>query len=169
MTTQLLVFGVLGVLTTAYAFWVNRWLLGPDGAGRPTVLECLYYLFGVLSVCMGWYFNVRYTHHVGSQASYVSYTKALFANFAADSAAQDYIMVNVVLLPLWTIVDGRRRGLRSPWIFFVVSLFTSLAFAMALYLALVERQERVRRRAADQGVAATAPAPPAADRSVAPT
>jgi len=145
MTAQLLIFGILGVLTTAYAFAVNRQLFGADGAGRVSVLEGLYYALGAISVCVGWYFNVRYTHHVGAQASYVDYTKALFANWAADSAAQDYIMVNVVLLPLWTIVDGRRRGLRSPWIFFAMSLFTSLAFAMAFYLAFVERQVRTSR------------------------
>ena len=164
MTTQLGVFGVLGVLTTAFAFRVNRWLFGGDGAGRVTFLEGLYYLIGVVSVCIGWYFNVKYTHHVGAKASYVAYTQALFANFAADSAAQDYIAVNVVLLPLWTIVDGRRRGLRAPWIFFVMSLFTSLAFAMAFYLAFVERQERMGRRAAVPAPAGTAP-----DRSPAPT
>ena len=69
----------------------------------------------------------------------------LFTNWAADLAAQDYTIVNLVLLPLWTIVDGRRRGLRIPWIFFVMSLFTSLAFAMALYLAFVERTVRYER------------------------
>src|SRR5271155_5617006 len=74
MTTQLLVFGVLGILTTAYAFWVNRRLFGADGAGRITVLEGAYYFFGVVGVCIGWYFNVRYTHHVGSKANYVTYT-----------------------------------------------------------------------------------------------
>ena len=166
MTTQLLVFGVLGVLTTAYAFRANRWLFGEGGAGRVSLLEGAYYAVGVLSVCIGWYFNVRYTHHVGSKASYVDYTRALFANFAADSAAQDYIVVNVVLLPLWTIVDGRRRGIRSPWIFFVMSLFTSLAFAMAIYLAVVERQERVRSRPTSP---AAAPDDPDPDRAVAPT
>jgi hypothetical protein len=50
-----------------------------------------------------------------------------------------------VLLPLWTIVEGRRRGLRWAWIFFVVSLFTSLAFAIALFLAFMERQFRYSR------------------------
>ena len=164
MTTQLLVFGVLGVLTTAYAFWVNRWLFGEGGAGRMTVLETVFYAVGVVSACVGWYFNVKYTHHVGSKASYVDYTKALFANWAADSAAQDYIIVNVVLLPLWTIVDGRRRGLKAPWIFFVISLFTSLAFAMAFYLAFVERQVRVGRQMPSE-VATTTDH----DRSVAPT
>ena len=83
-----------------------------------------------------------------AHASYVNYTKMLFTNWASDSAAQDYIIVNVVLLPLWTIVDGRRRGLRLPWIFFVMSLFTSLAFSMAMYLAFVERQIRYAREVA---------------------
>ena len=102
----------------------------------------------------------------------MAWTKALFANsaanWAADSAAQDYIMVNVVLLPLWTIVDGRRRGLRSPWIFFVMSLFISLAFAMAFYLAFVERQVRADRKKAAE-LTTPAPAPGSgADAAVAP-
>jgi hypothetical protein len=168
MTTQLLVFGVLGILTTAYAFWANRWLFGEGGAGRVGALEAIFYAVGVISVCVGWYFNVKYTHHVGSKANYVSYTKALFANWAADSAAQDYIIVNVVLLPLWTIVDGRRRGLKAPWIFFVISLFTSLAFAMAFYLAFVERQERVARAKRTPGIRADRPSA-APDPTGAPT
>lgn len=32
--------------------------------------------------------------------------------------------------------------MQIPWIFFVMSLFTSLAFSMAFYLAFVERQIR---------------------------
>src|SRR5450631_3050278 len=151
MTTSLLVFGTLGVVSTAYAFVANRRLFVSGRAGRVSVLEGLFYFFGVASLCTGWYFNVRYTHQYGHQASYVDYTKALFSNWAADSAAQDYIMVNLVLLPLWTIVDGRRRGLRAPWIFFVMSLFTSLAFAMAFYLAFVERQIRHTRQQEAEG------------------
>lgn len=145
MTTQLGYYGALGVVTTAIAVWANRRLFVRGGAGRVTPLECAFYLFGLTSLVLGWYFNVRYVHQYGHQASYVNYTKTLFGNWASDSAAQDYVMVNVVLLPLWTIVDGRRRGLRAPWLFFVMSLFTSLAFAMAMYLALVERQVRVNR------------------------
>jgi len=146
MTTSLVFYGVLGIASTAIAFYCNRRLFLTEGARRPSALEGLYYFFGVASLCLGWYFNVRYVHQYHHQASYVGYTKALFSNWAADSAAQDYIMVNLVLLPLWTIVDGRRRGLRVPWIFFVMSLFTSLAFSMAIYLAFVERQIRFSRR-----------------------
>ena len=41
-------------------------------------------------------------------------------------------MVNLVLLPLWTITEGTRRRMSRAWIFFVSSLFTSLAFSVAL-------------------------------------
>jgi hypothetical protein len=148
MTSSLVSFGVLGVISTAVAFFGNRRLFAAGGAGRVSLLEGLYYVLGVISLGLGWYFNVRYTHQYGRQASYVDYTRALFANWADDSAAQDYIMVNVVLFPLWSITDGRRRGVRIPWIFFVMSLFTSLAFSVAFYLAFVERQIRYSREEA---------------------
>jgi hypothetical protein len=144
MTASLVGYGVLGVVSTAFACWANRRLFTGRQAGRVSLLEGLFYLFGLVSLGLGWYFNIRYTH-ADPHASYVNYTKALFSNWASDSAAQDYIMVNLVLLPLWTIVDGRRRSLRVPWIFFVMSLFTSLAFSMAVYLAFVERQIRYNR------------------------
>lgn len=143
MTSSLVFFGALGVVSVVVAFVANRHLFTEGGAGRASVLECTYYLVGLASLGLGWYFNVRYTHQYGHQANYVNYTKALFSNWASDSAAQDYIIVNVVLFPLWSITDGRRRGLRLAWIFFVMSLFTSLAFSVALYLAFVERQRRV--------------------------
>ncbi len=145
MTSQLLIYGTLGIISTAAGFYANRRLFTTGGAGRVSVLEGIFYVVGLASLGLGWYFNVRYTHLGGDHASYVNYTKALFSNWAADSAAQDYIIVNLVLLPLWTIVDGRRRGLKIAWIFFVMSLFTSLAFAMAMYLAFVERQIRYGR------------------------
>jgi len=49
----------------------------------------------------------------------------------------------VILLPLLTIVEGRRRGIARPWLFFVSTLFTSFAFGWAFYLATVERQRRI--------------------------
>ena len=145
MTSQLLFYGVLGIASTALAFIYNKRLFVGRFAGRVSLLEGSFYFFGLVSLGLGWYFNVRYTHLYGHRANYVNYTKLLFSNWAADSAAQDYTMVNLILLPLWTIVDGRRRGLRIPLIFFVMSLFTSLAFAMAMFLAFVERQIRYSR------------------------
>jgi glycopeptide antibiotics resistance protein len=157
MTSQMLISAILGVATIVVAFRVNRRLFAGDavGAGTVTWLEGVYYVVGVCSIVLGWYFNVRYTHTYHN-ASYWNYTKMLFTNWAADSAAQDYIIVNVVLLPLWTIVDGGRRGLRWAWIFFVMSLFTSLAFSMALFLAFMERQLRYNNRAQEPVASKTA-------------
>ncbi|HLM96418.1 MAG TPA: DUF2834 domain-containing protein [Acidimicrobiales bacterium] len=145
MTASLVIFGILGIASTAVAFASNRRLFEGGAAGRVTLLEGIYYVVGLCSLVLGWYFNVRYTHLYGHRANYINYTKMLFTNWAADSAAQDYIIVNVVLLPLWTIVEGGRRGLKWAWIFFVMSLFTSLAFAMAMFLAFMERQLRYNR------------------------
>ena len=145
MTRDLFVYGILGVVATAVAFAVNRRLFDRRWVRSVSPLEALFYGLGVASLVLGWYFNVRYVHQRGAHASYVNYTKALFDNWASDSAAQDYIMVNVALFPLWSIVDGRRRGMRAPWLFFVMSLFTSLAFSVAMYLAFVERQIRYNR------------------------
>ncbi|HEY6428331.1 MAG TPA: DUF2834 domain-containing protein [Acidimicrobiales bacterium] len=158
MTSQMLISGILGVATIAVAFWVNRQLFGGGAAGRVgavTLLEGVYYVVGVCSIILGWYFNVRYTHTYHN-ASYWNYTKMLFTNWAADSAAQDYIIVNVVLMPLWTIVEGGRRGLKWAWIFFVMSLFTSLAFSIAMFLAFMERQLRYNNRAQELVASKTA-------------
>jgi len=148
MTGSLFFYGALGIVSTAAAFFGNRRLFRGGAAGRVSLLEGVYYVVGLCSLGLGWYFNVRYTNLYGHRATYVNYTKLLFNNWAADSAAQDYVIVNLVLLPLWTIVDGRRRGLRIAWIFFVMSLFTSLAFALSMFLALMERQLRYNRAAA---------------------
>lgn len=123
---SLIVHAVLGVLTTAVVLRANRHLFTGGWQGvRVAPVEALLYAIGVASLCLGWYFNIRYTQQFGSEASWVHFTKSLFTNWAANSAAQDYIIANVLLFPLWTILDGSRRGIRVPWGFFVMSLFTS--------------------------------------------
>ena len=143
---SLIIHAVLGVATTTFVAYRNRRLFTGHWAGRRvSPIEGVLYVVALVSVGLGWYFNIRYVQQFGNQASWVHFTKSLFTNWAADSAAQDYIIANVVLFPIWTIVDGRRRGIAVPWGFFVMSLFTSFAFSMAAYLAVVERQVRYDR------------------------
>ena len=157
---SLIVHAVLGVATTAFVGWRNRRLFAGSWAGRRvTPLEATFYVVGLVSVALGWYCNVRYVDQFGSTASWVHFTESLFANWASSSGAQDYIIANVVLFPLWTIVDGRRRGIAVPWGFFVMSLFTSFAFSMAAYLAVVERQVRYDRAHGAAAPSGTSPAP----------
>jgi len=140
---SLLVHAALGALTVAVFFYANAHLYRRDWKGsEPTILERIYYAVAVVSVCVGWYFNSKYVFAYPAEASWVHFTGMLFTNPAAGSIGQDMILTNVVLFPLWTIIDGPRRGLRHTWIYFVMSLFTSFTFAMGLYLAAQERQVR---------------------------
>jgi hypothetical protein len=146
---SLIVHAVLGVATTGFVLYRNRRLFTGEWPGRRvSPIEAVLWVIGLASLGLGWYCNIRYTQQFGSEAGWVHFTQSLFENWAASSAAQDYIIANVLLFPIWTIVDGRRRGIDVPWGFFVMSLFTSFAFSMAAYLAVVERQVRHDRASA---------------------
>lgn len=141
--TSLLIHAALGLVTIGLFFRFNDYLYRADWSGsRVTRLECLYYLLAVGSVCTGWYFNVQYVQTYAAQAGWIHFTRMLFTNPAAGSGSQDLIVTNTFLFPLWTIIDGPRRGMKRTWIYFVMSLFTSFGFAMGLYLAAQERQVR---------------------------
>jgi len=147
--TSLLVHAALGLVTVGIFFTANAYLYRGDWAGaRATRLERLYYALAVVSVCAGWYFNQKYVFEYPAEASWLHFTKLLFATPAGGSGAQDLIITNAILFPLWTMIDGPRRGMRWTWIYFVMSLFTSFGFAMGLYLAAQERQVRWNARPA---------------------
>jgi hypothetical protein len=141
--TSLAIHAALGLLTMVVFLRVNRHLYAGDWRGSGvTRLEGLYYLLAIASVCTGWYFNVTYVLTYPSEASWMHFTEMLFANPASASGGQDLIVTNAILFPLWTMIDGPRRGLRGTWIYFTMSLVTSFGFAMGLYLAAQERQVR---------------------------
>jgi hypothetical protein len=148
---SLLVHAVLGISVIGWIVASNRSVYArPPGGPMFSPLECVYYVVGAASVVLGWYFNIRFvqqyahgsTNPIWGPGSWSDYIRLMFTNPAAGSASQDYTIANVILLPLFSIVDGYRRGLRRPWLFFVSSLFTSFAFALAFYFATIERQRR---------------------------
>jgi len=151
---SLIAHAILGVVVVGLIVAGNRAIFRRPATGPPvSLLEGAYYLAGVASVLIGWYFNIKfvmeYAHgHANplwGDGSWAQYIRLMYVNPAAGSAGQDYTIANVILLPLFTIVDGRRRGIVRPWLYFVASLFTSFAFAWAFYLATVERQRRHQR------------------------
>jgi hypothetical protein len=148
---SLLVHAVLGLTVIGWIVTSNSKVFARPGSGPLfSLLECVYYLVGIASVALGWYFNIHFvqqyaqgsTNPIWGHGSWAEYIRLMFTNPAASSASQDYTIANVILLPLFTIVDGYRRGLRHPWLYFVSSLFTSFAFAFAFYFATIERQRR---------------------------
>jgi hypothetical protein len=149
---SLIAHAALGVAVVWFLVASNRPIFRRPATGSLfSPLECVYYAVGIASVVLGWYFNIRFVREyadgnanpIWGDGSWAQYIKLMYVNPAASSAGQDYTIGNVILLPLITIIDGRRRGIRHPWLYFVASLFTSFAFAWAFYLATTERQRRL--------------------------
>mgnify|MGYP003388167666 CR=1 FL=1 len=100
----------------------------------------------------GYYFNNQYVaeyappgglhNFIWGPGSWWEFITLGYANPAASSASQDYTIMSLLLFPLWSIVDGRRRGIKHAWLFCGFILFASSAFAWAAYLAVAERQHR---------------------------
>jgi hypothetical protein len=148
---SLLVHAVLGLSVIGWIVASNPQVFARPSSGPSlSPLEAVYYIVGIASVVLGWWFNIHFvqqyahgsTNPIWGPGSWADYLRLMFTNPAASSASQDYTIANVILLPLFTIVDGYRRGLRRPWLYFVSSLFTSFAFAFAFYFATIERQRR---------------------------
>ncbi len=146
---------VLGLAAIGFIIVSNRQIFRPaPGGPQLSGMECAYYVIGIASVALAWYFNIRYVsqYSTGSenplwaQGGWTQYARLMFANPAASSVTQDYLIANLLLLPLFTIVDGARRGVRRPWLYFVSSWFLTFAFAWAFYLATIDRQRRLATR-----------------------
>jgi hypothetical protein len=153
---SLIVHAILGVLVILWIVRANPQIFArPAGGSAFSALEIVYYVIGVASIALGYYFNHQFVaqyavpggNPIWGPGSWQQFIALGYVNPAAASASQDYTIINVILLPLFTIVDGYRRGIRRPWLFFISSLFTSCAFAYAFYFAAIERQRRHEKAA----------------------
>lgn len=143
LSSTMVFYIAIGLLSVALVVYFNRHLFQRAGkAGGVSALEWAYYATALAALLVGWYFNFQYMQEYGSQAGWSNWTQQLFVNPASASGGQDLLFANLLLYPLWTIVDGRRNGMRRNWLFFPMSALTSYAFGVALFLALKERQLR---------------------------
>lgn len=151
---SLIVHAVLGIAVVLWIVRSNPAVFRRPAAGPSfSTLETAYLVVGVVSIALGWWFNVTFVLDYGpdraffnplwGDGSWAQYLELMFDNPAAGSAGADFTVANVVVLPLVTIIDGLRRGIARPWLFFVATLFTSFSFGWAFYLFTVERQRRV--------------------------
>ena len=165
----LLAFVVIAITLRANPQIFRRTASGP----LLSPFELALYGVGIVSIIGGWTFNIRFvventdgwlTNPIWGDGSWEQYMRLMFDNPAASSAGIDFIIANVVILPLFAIIDGRRRGIKQPWLYFVVTLFASFTFGWAFYLATVERQ---RRLAKESGGSEPAPSQGAGSEAVA--
>jgi hypothetical protein len=153
---SLTVHALLGVVVIVWIVRANpRVFARPADGPAFSALEIALYVIGIASIALGYYFNYQFVDRyavpggnpIWGPGSWQQFIALGYANPAAASASQDYTIINVILLPLFTVVDGHRRGVRRPWLFFVASLFTSCAFAYAFYFAVIERKHRQQKAA----------------------
>jgi len=140
MQTASLVYMGLGIALTLATLLVNRRLFS---AGGISALEAFYYVCALAGLGIGWYFNIQYITEYGARAGWAHWTGLLFVNPASASGGQDLIIANAVIFPVWTIAEARRSQMRAGWLYFPMSVLTSYAFALALFLALRERRLRL--------------------------
>jgi hypothetical protein len=148
---SLLVHALLGVIVAVVIVRSNpaifaRFQTGP----QVTALEVFYYLVGIASIALGYYFNYQFvqdystpsSNPIWGPGSWQEFIALGYVNPAAGSASQDYTIMSLLIFPVWAIVDGRRRGVKHAWLYIGFILFASSASAWAFYLAAVERQRR---------------------------
>ena len=140
--------GVVAVIVAS-----NPQIFRQPATPKVSVLEAVYCVAGIAATVIGYYFNLKYVHDYsqgshnaiwGDHGSWKEFIQLGWANPAVSSASSDYYIMSLVVLPLFVIVDGRRRGVRHPWLYVMFVLTASSTFGWAFYLATVERQRRAR-------------------------
>ena len=143
---------VVGIAVIVAIVALNPHIFKRPAIPKLSVLEAIYYVAGVAATVLGYYFIARFTNEYATGAmhnpfwgpgSLADFIRLGYVNPAASNASQDYTIMSVILLPLFVIVDGRRRGVRHAWLYFIFVWTLSSAFAWAFYLATAERQRRV--------------------------
>lgn len=67
-----------------------------------------------------------------------SFFSAWFANASVSSLAWD-LLAAASAASVFIIIEGRRLGMRWPWLYVAVSFVTAVGFAFPLFLAMRER------------------------------
>lgn len=82
------------------------------------------------------YFNVQgAVNPIGGPAAIAS---TLFGNPLSASLSLD-LLVAASAASIFMILEGRRLGMRMPWLYVVASFLTAIAFTFPLFLAIRER------------------------------
>ena len=107
----------------------------PGGRGRPA-LVAVYAVSAVAGLGGTWFYNLRARTLPGGFPG--GYLRGWFANPASSSAAVDLLGVFGVS-GIFMVVEGRRVGMKAPWIYPLLALPSALAFTFPLFLLVRER------------------------------
>lgn len=148
----LIIHFVIALVVVALIVVSNPHIFRQSATPRVSALEIVYYAAGIAATVIGYYFNLKYVNEYsmgshnaiwGDHGSWKEFMQLGWANPAVASASSDYYIMSLILLPVFAIVDGYRRGVRRPWLYVLFVLTASSSFGWGFYLATVERQRRL--------------------------
>ncbi len=97
-------------------------------------LAVVYLVLAILGLIGTWTFNV-----LAIMQSSPFITEWL-SNPPATQSLQVDLLVVALAAGVFTVIEGRRIGMRHAWIFLPLAAITAAAFAVPLFLALRERK-----------------------------
>ncbi len=91
---------------------------------------------GIVSLPVTWYFNIRYVQEYAEnpfwgQATWAQFIAMGYVNPSSSSQVADYTIMSVIMA-VWAVVDGRRRGIKHAWLYFALFLFTQFDLRLSL-------------------------------------
>jgi hypothetical protein len=119
---SLIVHAMLSLVVIWFAVASNSHIFSrPLDGPRFSVLEVVYYVVGIASIVVGYSFNTQFvaeyatasSNPIWGPGSWQEFIQLGYVNPAAASVSQDYTIINVILLPLFTIVDGAASAVRG--------------------------------------------------------
>jgi Terpene cyclase DEP1 len=95
-------------------------------------LQVFYGLLGIGGLLGTYYFNSQSGNMEGG------YLEGWFANSAASSAAVDLLVVFAALC-IFMFLEGRRLGMRFPYLYGILAVPTAIAFTFPMFLLVRDR------------------------------
>jgi hypothetical protein len=93
----------------------------------------VYLLLAIAGLVLPWYFNLAYLGGGGSLAP-GPFLAAVSVNALTSAITWD-VYIAAAVASIWMVRDGRRHGIRRPWLYVVLCFAVGLSFAYPLYLA----------------------------------
>lgn len=100
--------------------------------------EWIYLILSIIGLVSTWYFNLQFMNQTGGGFDIGAFISDGMATAASSSLAMD-ITIAAIAGFTWMIVEGRKLGMKFPWLYVVVGCFTAFAFAFPFFLFMRER------------------------------
>lgn len=103
--------------------------------------EIFYALAALAGLLLPWYFNLEFAQQTGTLLDLGTFIGQSLSTPASSSLTMDLTVAFVVFV-VWSVIEGRRIGLRSWWVYPLLGTFVAFACAFPLFLLMRERRLR---------------------------